>query len=170
MLQAALKGPSETHGIVEGGRMLELDVGLQRVAKVANEEIDLILFLESALTGEQGQELRLVLLHCPSAVKLHEGAERIAACRGIECPLHLVDELQPCEGVVVLLQAVIPVLGITFHVERGEPDALVLGGAVGAEELLRLVELKDRVRATVIAWETPHSYLKPNKLLIQLTN
>jgi len=111
----------------------------------------LVLLLKRPAAREHGQELRLVLLDRPCAAELHEGAERVAARRRPERPLHLVDEIRPRWSAVVLLQAVVPVLGSAFHVEGGEPHALVVRRAIGAEKLLRLVKPCDRIGAAVVA-------------------
>lgn len=135
-LQAVLEGSGESHHVVEGGRVLKLHVSLQRVAEATGEEVDMVLLLKGVAVGEQGQKLRLVLLHCVGAVQLHQGAERVAARRGAKRPLHLVDEFQPGGHAVVLLQALVPILGCALHVEGGQPHPLIVLGVVSAEELL----------------------------------
>lgn len=77
-------------------------------------------------------------------------------------------ELFPGGLAGAVLQDVVPLLNSTSEVERGEPNLVTLGSALGAEELVTSVELAqqvifaiiDRKGELVIAWHCRDFWLR----------
>lgn len=66
-------------------------------------------------------------------------------------PVDALNKFVPCRNIAaVVLEPVIPLLRSPLHVEGCCPDFLILWSALGAEELLHLMQPTQRISSTVI--------------------
>ena len=80
---------------------------------------------------------------------MREFAQRVTAERRAESSIDAVNELRPHRNPLVLLKAVIPLAGGGLQIERCRLHLKMIRRAVGAEELLSLVQPCDGVIGTV---------------------
>jgi len=120
------------------------------------ENRDLLRFGDTFATRQQDQELVLVLVDGRGATQMREFAQWIAAERRTEAAIDAVDELRPRRDALVLLEAVVPLARSALEVERRSRDLEMVRRAVGAEELLSLVQPRDGVVGTIILGKSEH--------------
>jgi hypothetical protein len=90
-----LVGARQTHGVLQGHRVLELDVDAEMVAEASRVDGDMLLLRDAITPGQQLQELVMVLCDRAGALQLDEFAERVAARWGAEAAGDQVDEAFP---------------------------------------------------------------------------
>jgi hypothetical protein len=86
-------------------------------------------------------------------------AERVAACWRAKPLINKFAELRPrrvalIAVLAVAFEAVIPLMGNTFHVEGGQPHLLYLGSTCGAKELIATVKPRQGIPESIILWKT----------------
>jgi hypothetical protein len=71
---AALVRSREAHGILQGSRLLQLDVGAQRLLETRCEHRDLLGLRDVVAARQEGEELFVVLVNGAHAAQLDEFA------------------------------------------------------------------------------------------------
>jgi hypothetical protein len=117
----------------------------QQIPEARCEDGDLLWLLHATKTSEQGEELSLVANDRSGTTEMAQLTEQIVARRRAKPLIDKFAELQPRRVALVAIlavafEAVIPLLGNTFHVEGYQPHLFCLGSAGGAKELVATVK------------------------------
>jgi hypothetical protein len=120
--------------------VFELNIHLEWVADVHREDVDLFLLQESLASGQERDELALLISNRGFPPKLNQFAQRIAIERRVKPLIDQLDELLPCWRATVALDQGIPLSSIASHVEGGEEDFVGGRCILNSKELITPVQ------------------------------
>jgi hypothetical protein len=118
------------------------------------------LWLHHAVTtSKQGEELGLIVIDRAGTAKMAQLTKRVAACWRTKPLINKFAELRPRRVAPIVVQAVafeavIPLLGNTFHVEGGQSHLFYLGRPCGAKELIATVKPWQGIPGSIVLWKT----------------
>jgi hypothetical protein len=139
-LLTALMGAGETHRNLQRLRALELHVEAEGILEAHDEQLGLLRLGEGARVHQERQEFLLVLRHCVGAVAGSELAQGVGTEWRPEAHVNQFPEAAPSRCALVPLEARVPLLRRSLEMHHGEPDLLLLHGALAAEVVFALIE------------------------------
>ena len=147
--------PGQTHGRLEGLRVVNVDGVAERRQESAGEELDALPLVQPARSRQEGLEAVGVLLHGPCAPASCELEQRCGAKGRPEPKVQEFLKSPPGRRAVVLLELRVPELRDVVQVVGRHPHALFRHGSMLAEVRLALVEEKHQISRAVEAGKIP---------------
>jgi hypothetical protein len=98
----------------------------------------------AATTSEQGEEFGLIVIDRADTAKMAQLTQRVAARWRTKPRINQFAKLRPQRVALIVVQAVvfeavIPLLGNTFHVKSGQPHLFNISCPCGTKELIAVV-------------------------------